>query len=217
MNYEKMQEHKLFRNIKTDELKAMLNCLNYKEKKYQAGEYIDLCDNSRCIGIILDGKVSLVSEDVWGTMSLLTVAGEGELIGETFACGQTDNDIINFIATTDCEIIFLDFEKVFHSCTVACLFHHRLIENIVELIAQKNYQLMKKSNIVSQHTLRRKIMQYLSNQAKINKSYVFTVPLNRTQLADYLATDRTALSRELGKMKEEGIIDFQKNSFRILV
>lgn len=217
MNLEKLINNKLFKGITENELSTMFDCLKCKELSFKQDEIIDVVNPERQIGIITNGSVSMAYYDIWGNATLLSVVGEGEIIGETFACGENENDLITFVANSDCSILLFDYSRVFHSCTVSCLFHHKLIENMVELIADKNYKLMTKTSVVSQHSLRKKIMLFLSIQAKINKSKNFCVPYNRTQLAEYLATDRTALARELSKMKLDGLIDFDKNTFLIKI
>jgi CRP-like cAMP-binding protein len=99
---------------------------------------------------------------------------------------------------------------------MACEFHHRLIENMVHIIANKNRDLMRKVEVVSKRTIREKILAYLSIQAQSTNQRYFDIPLGRVELAEYLCVDRSALTRELAKMKEEGILDFDRNSFRIL-
>ena len=101
-------------------------------------------------------------------------------------------------------------------CTNACDFHHRLVENMVRIIAAKNRDLMRKVEIVSKKTLRDKILTYLSVQAQNRNSRYFQIPLSRGELAEYLCADRTALSRELAAMRDDGLIDFDKNVFKIL-
>jgi len=105
---------------------------------------------------------------------------------------------------------------VMHSCTMACMFHHQLIENMVHIIANKNRDLMRKVEVISKKTLREKILAYLSIQAQLQDSRYFEIPLGRVELAEYLCADRSALTRELAKMKAEGLIDYDKNCFRIL-
>ncbi|MGN0701899.1 MAG: Crp/Fnr family transcriptional regulator [Lentihominibacter sp.] len=217
MDLKKISEYKLFENISLDDLSVMFGCLKHQERSYSPGEIINILSPGRQIGIITGGRVSMVSEDVWGTSTLLAVLEEGEIFGETFICSAKENDIITFMADTACSVLMIDYSQVFHSCTVSCRFHHRLIENMVSSIADKNYKLMVKTFIVSQHSLRRKIQLFLSMQSRLHGSESFTIPYNRTQLAEYLASDRTALSRELKKMKDENIIDYDKDTFRILL
>ena len=112
--------------------------------------------------------------------------------------------------------MFLPFKKVMHTCSHACVFHHQLIENMVRIIANKNRDLIRKIEVVSKKTLREKILAYLSIQAQANGTRYFEIPLGRLELADYLCADRSALTRELAKMRDDGLIDYDKNCFRIL-
>ena len=99
---------------------------------------------------------------------------------------------------------------------MACEFHHRLIKNMVSIIADKNRDLMRKVEVVSKRTIREKLLAYLSIQAQVQQSRYFEIPLGRLELAEYLCVDRSALTRELAKMKDEGLIDYDKNCFRML-
>lgn len=123
---------------------------------------------------------------------------------------------VSFLAATPCTVLFLPFYRVIHTCNMTCTFHHRLIENMVRMIGDKNVQLMRKIEIVSKRTLREKILTYLRLQAEAQHSQCITVPLGRVELADYLCANRSALTRELAAMKQEGILDYDKNTFVLL-
>ena len=112
--------------------------------------------------------------------------------------------------------MFIPFDRVMHSCTMACKFHHQLIENMVRVIANKNRDLMRKVEVVSKRTIREKLLCYLSLQTQICESRYFEIPFGRVELAEYLCVDRSALTRELVKMKEDRLIDYDRNCFRIL-
>ena len=141
---------------------------------------------------------------------------KNELFGETFACGDDNLSVVTFVVSENAEILFMPFSRVMHSCTMACAFHHRLIENMVKVIANKNRDLMRKVEVVSKRTIREKLLTYLSIQAQQQNSRYFEIPLGRVELAEYLCVDRSALTRELVKMKEDRLIDYDKNCFRIL-
>jgi CRP-like cAMP-binding protein len=98
---------------------------------------------------------------------------------------------------------------------MACRFHHQLIENMVHIIANKNRDLMRKVEVVSRRSIREKLLTYLSIQAQAQGSRYFEIPLGRLELAEYLCVDRSALTRELAKMKDEGLLDYDRNWFRI--
>ena len=207
----------LFHGIKQDELNAMLSCIGYHIGTFKKGDIVAFeGDNLKHIGIVMKGSVDMVKEDLWGNKTMLLRMGKDELFGETFACGSDSLSVVTFLVSEDAKILFMPFDRVMHSCTMACQFHHRLIENMVKIIADKNRDLMRKVDVVSKRTIREKLLAYLSIQAQVQNARYFVVPLGRVELAEYLCVDRSALTRELAKMKEDGLIDYDKNCFRIL-
>lgn len=206
----------LFKGIRKEDLSAMLSCIGYHTDTFQKGQIIAFEEeNIRHIGILLSGAVDMIKEDLWGSKTMLVRMHRDELFGETFACGDDNLSVVTFIASEDARIMFMPFDRVMHNCTLACRFHHQLIENMVHIIANKNRDLMRKVEIISKKTLREKIMTYLSIQAQTHNTRYFEVPLGRVEWAEYLCADRSALTRELAKMKDEGLIDYDRNCFRI--
>ena len=207
----------LFYGIKQDERQPMLSCIGYHVGTFQKGDIVAFEEeNIKHIGIIMSGAVDMVKEDLWGNKTMLVRMRKDELFGETFACGSDNQSLVTFLVSEDAKILFMPFDRVMHSCTMACQFHHRLIENMVKIIANKNRDLMRKVEVVSKRSIREKLLTYLSVQAQIQESRYFEIPLARVELAEYLCVDRSALTRELVKMKEDGLIDYDKNCFRIL-
>ena len=206
----------LFAGIRREDLPVMLQCLGSFQKTYHKGEIIFLEGHEvRSVGVILSGTVHMVKEDEEGNQTFLLSMDRGELFGESFSCGSHLDARVSFFAAVPCTVLFLPFYKVIHACKMTCRFHHRLIENMVRMIGDKNVKLMNKIEIISQKTLREKIMVYLRQQAKEQGSSSFTITLGRMELADYLCADRSALTRELSSMKREGLIDYQKNTFQL--
>lgn len=207
----------LFAGIKAEERKAMLSCIGYHIGTFRKGEIVAFeAENIRHIGIVISGAVDMVKEDLWGNKTMLVRIRKNEIFGETFACGSDSLSVVTFLVSEEAQILFMPFDRVMHSCTMACQFHHRLIENMVKVIANKNRDLMQKVDVVSKRTIREKLLAYLSIQAQQQNSRYFEIPMGRVELAEYLCIDRSALTRELVKMKEDGLIDYDKNSFRIL-
>ena len=207
----------LFRGINEENLSAMLRCIGYHIGRFQKGEIVAFeGENIRHIGILLSGTVDMIKEDLWGNKTMLVRMRKNELFGETFACGEDNLSVVTFLVSENADILFLPFDRVMHSCTMACVFHHQLIENMVKIIANKNRDLMRKMEIISKRTLREKILAYLSVQAQMQEARYFEIPLGRVELAEYLCADRSALTRELVRMKEDGLIDYDRNCFRIL-
>lgn len=207
----------LFDGINPEERTAMFACIGYHIGTFRKGDIVGLEEeNMNHIGILLSGTVDMIKEDFWGNKTMLVRIRKDEVFGETFACGNDNLSVVTFLVSEDAQILFMPFNRVMHSCTMACQFHHQLIENMVHIIANKNRDLMRKVEVVSKRTIREKLLAYLSIQAQIQKSRYFEIPLGRVELAEYLCVDRSALTRELGKMKEEGLIDYDKNCFRML-
>ena len=124
--------------------------------------------------------------------------------------------MIDVTANDDCEILFISVSRLFMPCS-QCDSRNRLIQNLVLIGAQKNLQLSKRSIHTTPKTIRGRLMSYFSEQISAQNSNKITIPFDRQQLADYLNTDRSALSKELIKMKKDGLIEYRKNVFEITV
>ena len=125
--------------------------------------------------------------------------------------------LVSVEAVENAEILFLNVSRVLTVCPSSCPFHHRLVRNLLSILARKNVLLANKMDHVTRHTTREKIMAYLSSEAKRQKSRSFNIPYNRQQMADYLAVERSALSAELSKLQKEGLIAFSKNRFTVIL
>ena len=212
-----LADYRLFHGIAADNLPVMLQCLGYRAENYKKGEFISMeGEHLQNIGIIVAGSVDMIKEDFWGNKTILMRMQQGTIFGETFICGSNSMATVSFCASSDTTAIFLPFKRVMHTCTSACAFHHRLVEIMVQLIADKNLELMRKVEVVIKKTLREKILAYLSQQAQQQGDDYFEIPLGRVELADYLCADRSALTRELTAMRNEGILDYDRNVFRLL-
>ena len=205
----------LMQGLNEQEISLILNCLQAKIKKYEKGETIfQEGEKIEEIGIIFSGTVTVQRNDYWGNRSIVALLGEMDVFGETFACLNQASDV-QVIAEEASEILFLQVNRVLTTCSSSCQFHNRLIRNLLEICARKNYQMNVKVDILSQKTTREKLLTFLSRQASRLGKQQFEIPFNRQQLADYLSVDRSAMTVELGKLKREGIIDFQKNVFTL--
>ena len=206
----------LFDGINPEDRKTMLGCIGYHIGTFKKGDIVAFEEeNIKHIGIIISGAVDMVKEDLWGNKTMLVRMRKDEMFGETFACGSDNLSVVTFLVSEDARILFIPFDRVMHSCTMACRFHHRLIENMVRIIANKNRDLMRKVEVISKRTIRERLLSYLSIQAQVHQSRYFEIPLGRLELAEYLCVDRSALTRELAKMKEDGLIDYDHNCFRM--
>ena len=211
-----IESSKLFEGISADEIVGLLPCLSATEQNYKKDCYIyQMGDTTTKIGLVLSGCVHLVKEDYWGNHTILSEVMAGEFFGEAYACLKTESLTISCVATEPTTILFLDIQKVITVCTSACNFHSRLIQNLMMVLAQKNVLLTQKLDHVSKRSTRDKLLSYLSAQATKQHSNTFTIPFNRQQLADYLSVDRSAMSSELCKLRDQGLLTFYKNSFTL--
>ena len=205
---------RLIENIKETELPSMLNCLGARTKPFKKSEFIFLeGDELKQIGILLEGTIHMVKEDIWGGKAILASLKSGDLFGESFVCGEFGSSSVSFQAASDCKVLLLSFHKVLCSCNKSCVFHHKLIENMVTVIAQKNVLMMNKLEIIAKKTIRERLLTWLSQQVQITGSTCFASPMGRMELAEYLCVDRSALTRELVHMKKDGLLDFDKTTF----
>ena len=205
----------LFCGIQEQELSAMLDCLGATRRSYPKGSYLLRAgDPLSLLGVVISGAVFILREDFWGNRTILSKVQPGEMFGETYACLGCSASV-SVQADSDCTVLWLDVHRVATSCSSACSFHTHLIQNLLRAMAEKNLQLTGKLQITSQRSLREKILSYLSAQSQLAGSPAFTIPFSRQQLADYLAVDRSALSSALGKLRDEGILEFHRNQFRL--
>jgi CRP-like cAMP-binding protein len=217
VDYPLLATNPLFARISTDEIQSMLGCLGARILSYGRDEFIVLEGTPiHEIGILLKGKAVILKENEEGLRSIVAPLLPGECFGETFACGGGGEAMVSVQTLEDSEVLFIDCKRIITTCSSACVFHTLLIENMLTVLTSKIRLLNMKLDIASRKKIRDKLMVFFAEQKKNAKSNGFRIPLNREQLADYLMVDRSALSAELGRMREEGLIDFHKNEFRIL-
>lgn len=207
-----LKNNKLFEGISEKDIVSIINCLDMKTVIYNKGSTVyRIGDKVKCINIVAEGAVHIIKEDYWGNQSILTEISTGELFAETFALLKDKTIQVNVIAVKKSVIIELNIDNVINLCNNSCSFHKKIVQNLLFVLASKNYMLTNKVEAMAQRSIRNKVMTYLSQQ----KSSSFDIPFNRQQLADYLAVDRSALSKEIAKLKAEGIIDYHKNHFEL--
>ena len=211
-----LKRTKIFAGVGDDEIMSMLSCLGANFKTYKKGEYIfRQGEHITDITVLAEGNLHIQKDDYWGYRSILGEISVGEMFGEAYAydSGAMLNDVV---ALENSVVIFFDVKQILTSCPNACRFHSIVVQNLFFAISEKNRKLVLKLSHISKRTTREKLISYLSEQAKKQNSGVFTIPFNRQQLADFLSVDRSAMSNELCKMRDEGLIEFEKNKFRLL-
>ncbi len=211
-----LRRTQLFAGVGDEEIKAMLGCLQARTCIYKKGEYVfrhgEHIDN---ITVLMEGKLHIQRDDYWGNRSIINMISTGEMFGEAYVApdsGALPNDVV---AAEDSVVIFFDVGRILTVCSTACVFHSKVVQNLFYAISDKNRKLVQKLGHMSKRTTREKLISYLSEEAKRQNSGTFMIPFNRQQLADFLSVDRSAMSNELCKMRDEGLLTFEKNRFTL--
>jgi len=212
-----LKDTELFSGLAEEDILSMLSCLGARLRYYKKGEY--LLRQGEIIGDILllaEGKVLIQREDYWGNRSILSSLSPGDMFGEAYAAPGSGPLLNDATALTDCTVIFLDINRVIGICSAACPFHALVLRNFVFAMSGKNRALVQKLGHMSRRSTREKLMSYLSLEAGKQASAEFSIPFSRQQLADFLSVDRSAMSAELGRMRDEGLIEFHRSCFKLL-
>lgn len=212
-DFEEIGKTALFDEIDRVELPIVFSCLNAIVCNYKKDGYIIRSGDTERFGIVLDGRVLVLSEDRDGSRTILANRQKDELFGTSVAMAE-ENDNFSIIAAVDhCRVLIIDINKIFWDCSLSFTTHQRLLFNLVRLLAVGNIRMMRKFRHISQHTLRKKIVSYLTEQRDILGVADFYIDFDRQEMADYLGADRSALSAELSRMREDGLLEFRKNHF----
>lgn len=213
-----LSDIQLFQGIEEKEIETLLQCLKAVKKEYKKGEIIlSEGDTTELIGVVLKGMALIESSDIWGNNSILGSAGRGAVFAEAYACIPGEPLLISVTAAEDTAVLFLHVSKILTTCTSACVFHTKLVRNLLTVSANKNLQLSRRILHTGSKSIRGRLLSYFSECAKKAGKYSFQVPYSRQQLADYLGVDRSALCNELSKMQKDGLIQYEKNNFLIKV
>lgn len=208
----------LFQGIAAGELLEMLNCLNPKLKNYKKRKNIITIEGERFteIGVVLDGEVAVTKENAEGTRVIMTKLGEGELFGEIIAFSRERVWPATVITSQPCLIMFVPVAKIVDSCTKRCSSHQQLIVNMLKIVSNRALMLNRKVNYLTIKSLRGKISTFLLEQYKKSGQKTFMLPLKRQECAEFLNVSRPALSREMCRMRDEGMIEFHLETIKII-
>ena len=211
-----LKKTKLFRGIGERDIEAMLSCLDAQIRKYRKGEYVFRAGEfGGKISVLVEGELHIQNDDYWGNRSIVGRVGVGEMFGEAYSVPGGEVMANDVVAQTDTTVIFFDVNRILCVCSSACAFHSAVVRNLFFAISEKNRRLVDKMGHITKRTTREKLLSYLSSEAKKNGSSCFEIPFNRQQLADFLSVDRSAMSSELCRMRDDGILSFKKNHFEL--
>lgn len=204
----------LFAGIRQEELGEMLHCLQARTAHYTKGAYILHAGNPvDSLGVMLTGKALVIHEDFWGSRNLMASLTPGQCFAETFACAPQTPLNVSVVAELPSTILFLNVQRILEVCPESCAHHTRMVRNLLSEMARKNVAFSQKLTHLGQRSTRAKLLSYLSAESQRQGSVEFDIPFTRQQLADYLFVERSGLSQELCKMRDEGLISFHKSHF----
>ncbi len=206
----------IFKGMEESEIKEAMSALRATEKSFKKGTAIMRAGSvTDRMGLILEGSVTIESNDIWGNRTILSHVGRGQFFAETYALLKNEAMMVDAVANENCRILFLRTGSLYEQDHADEIWRNKLTSNILAISLQKNLLLSARSFHTSPKTIRGRIMAYLNTVSLKKNSKDFDIPFDRQQLADYLNVERTALSKELGKMRDDGIISFRKNHFAI--
>lgn len=209
-----LRETALFPGWSVEEIGRLLGVLGCALRTWPRGDTIlaaGTCVTS--LGVVCSGSVRVECDDLWGNRSVLGIFGKGELFAEAYACVPGEPLMVNVVANADCQVLFVKTERLFAPLEAEAELRHRFLCGLTRVCARKNLQFSRRIFHTAPRTIRGRLMSYLSWQVSQQGRRRVTIPFDRQQLADYLEVDRSALSKELGKMKRDGLLDWYKNVF----
>ena len=208
MTSQELRTSTLFENISYEDYRRMLTCFQAVQRSFLPEEMIYDFAGSRAdaIGIVERGSASLIRIDEEGVATVLEEMGPGGVFGRNLAFAGSMGDSLEVVARSACDILFIDYPHLLRRCQNACTYHSVLVQNMLGLLSDKAQALSERVDVLSRRSIRDKLLCYFHQQAERNHGTSFMLPFSFSVLADYIATDRSAMMRELRHLKEEGLV-----------
>lgn len=214
MNTSILQRSMLFKGMSEEETSAALSFLQAEERQFRKGAVIlhagTLTDR---MGLILEGSVTIENNDIWGNRTILSHVSRGEFFAETYAWLSDAPLLVDVVANENCRILFLRTGSLHKPAKTRDAWVMRFMANLLSVSSNKNLMLSGRSFHTAPKTIRARVMSYLNSISLQKGRQEFDIPFDRQQLADYLNLERSALSKELGKMQRDGLITVRKSHF----
>lgn len=218
MTPEELRTSPLFQNISYEEYRRMLTCFQAVHKSFLAEEQVYDFSYSKtdAVGIVERGVASLIRIDEDGVATVLEEMGPGGVFGRNLAFTSSAGDSLEVVARTPCDILFIDYDQVLKRCENACTHHSILVQNMLGLLSDKAQALSERVDVLSRRSIREKLLCYFHQLSEKSGSEMFYLPFSLSVLADYIATDRSAMMREMRHLKEESLIRTDGRKITIL-
>ena len=214
---ETLMQTALFAGIEREAIGGLLKCVNAKCARYKKDDLIiEEGEDIREFGIILSGHARSIKWDASDKIVIITLLNQGSEIGVLLAARPGHKSTVWVQAQDDVEVLHISYDRMISRCIKNCPQHETMLRNYISIVADKGLDLHERINCLLKPTLREKIITYLLRVSREQQSRFFTIPMNRNVMAEYLNIERSSLSRELSYMKREGLIDYHKNSFKLI-
>ncbi len=208
---------RLLKDLGEDGFKRICECMHAEELHLRNKEaFIFETDSCNKIGVVVMGAVQLTRKRIDGSRVVLEKVLANDSFGATYAFRDVKTMGIGMNAVGETTVILFDTENITRPCHKVCFAHLQFLKNLLAVMSQKAFQIKQKLRIVSQRTIKDRLMTLLNIYAKRMKSCEFDLPYNRQALADFLCVDRSALSNEISKLQKAKIIDVERNHFKLI-
>jgi CRP-like cAMP-binding protein len=215
MNFNEMEKLNLFKGLNSTEIRHFCECFGASVRHFKKGKaVVHEGDTVKQFGVVIGGEAKSYKSDISGKRFTVSVIKEGGYIGALLAGMTQAPSPVTVEATDRLSVLFVPFNKLILQCDRNCRCHTKILNNFIGGISEKAMFLYERIDCLIKPTVREKIFMFLGRYTKTGES--FEIEFDREGLADYLNVDRSALSRELSRMKREGIIDYNRNVFRVL-
>jgi CRP-like cAMP-binding protein len=206
----------LFENMPDADLTMLLECLKPRVLKFEKNDIANSEGGPfEGIGIVLSGQAAVVKENSSGSRTILTILKPGDLFGEMAAFSGNGRWPATVVTQSACNIMYMPPDKILGQCEKVCTGHHTLIMNMLGVLSRKAMVLNRKLEYLSIKSMRGRIARFLVEQYKKSGQTTFLLPMNRNELADFLNVSRPSLSRELCRMRDDGLLDFHRSSLQL--
>lgn len=212
-----LSKTQLFQGLSKNEIEEMLPYFRGKVRLFAKDEILQWEQSSvDSIGILLSGSAVAYRSTASGHHVIMNYLHAASVFGDILAADPSRTSPVTIQTLEPCEALFIDYTRFVSGPVVQCSGYGRLMHNYIETISRRYFALQDRIACLIMPTLREKILYFLYEQSGDRKGEPFTIPFDRAAMADYLNADRSALSRELSTLKNEGILDYHKNTFKLL-
>ena len=218
LSKQELESSPLFQDISYEEYSRLLTCFQAVQKSFRSDDLIyDFSSpQNDAVGIVERGCAALIRIDEEGVATVMEELGPGGVFGRTLAFAGASGDSLQVVCRTPCDVLFIDYPHILKRCENACNHHSVLVQNMLRLMSDKAQALSQRVDVLSRRSIREKLLCYFRQLSEQAGSNTFTLPFSLSTLADYIATDRSAMMRELKRLREEGAIRSDGRQFTLL-